>query len=108
MDVDTFSAMLSGKYHIRRHLNERALCLCAAADAKACNLSRNTIYAGIRDMEGEKQHQLDTTEHYRIRKSGGGRKQLPKNNPQILMALNQMVDPVLDKRRYHESFAVDM
>lgn len=107
MDVDTFSTMLSEKYHIlRRHLNERSLRLCAAADArslghggivavaKACDLARNTIYAGIRELEGEKQHQFDTTEHYRIRKSGGGRKQMTKNNPQILMALNQMVDPV--------------
>src|SRR3989338_1562977 len=87
MDVDKFSTMLSGKYHIlRRHLNERSLRLCAAADArslghggivavaKACNLARNTIYAGIRDMEGKKQ--------------------LTKNTPQILTALNQMVNPV--------------
>lgn len=106
-DLDTFPTMLSEKYHsLLRHLNKRSLRLCAVADtcflghggivtgAKACNLAHNTIYAGIRDLEGEKQHQFDTTKHYRIRKSDDGSKQLTKNNPQILMALKQMVDPV--------------
>lgn len=107
MDADTFSSMLAEKYRmLRYHLNEKALRLCAAADArslghggiitvaKACKLARNTIYAGIHELETESQARFDTTESSRIRKAGGGRKQLIKSNPQLLVALDQMVDPV--------------
>ncbi|MBU6391961.1 MAG: ISAzo13 family transposase [Planctomycetota bacterium] len=107
MDADTFSSMLSEKYRILRHrLNEKALRLCAAADArtlgrggivavaKACKLSRNTIYAGIHELETGNRAQFDTTESSRIRKVGGGRKQLIASNPRLLVALDQMVDPV--------------
>lgn len=107
MNADTFSSMLAEKYHmLRYHLNEKALRLCAAADArslghggiitvaKACKLARNTIYAGIHELETESQARFDTTESSRIRKAGGGRKQLIKSNPQLLVALDQMVDPV--------------
>lgn len=107
MDADTFSSMLAEKYRmLRYHLNEKALRLCAAADArslghggiitvaKACKLARNTIYAGIHELETESQARFDTTESSRIRKAGGGRKPLIKSNPQLLVALDQMVDPV--------------
>jgi transposase len=107
MDADTFSSMLAEKYRmLRYHLNEKALRLCAAADArslghggiitvaKACKLARNTIYAGIHELETESQAGFDTTESSRIRKAGGGRKQLIKSNPQLLVALDRMVDPV--------------
>lgn len=60
MNAGTFSSKRAEKYRmLRYHLNEKALRLCAAADArslghggiitveKACQLARNTIYAGI-------------------------------------------------------------
>ena len=111
METDTFCTMLSDKYQIlRRHLNERALRICAAADArclghggiatvsKACNLARNTIYAGIRELSKPDQDHgaaatRDATDT-RIRKSGGGRKRLTHSNPKLLKALDCMVDPV--------------
>lgn len=107
MDADTFSSMLSERYRILRHrLNEKALRLCAAADArtlghggivavaKACELARNTFYAGIHEIETGNRAQFDTPESSRIRKAGGGRKQLITSNPRLLVALDQMVDPV--------------
>jgi transposase len=111
MDTEPFATMLSQKYQIlRRHLNEKALRLCAAADArclghggiatvaKACKLSRNTVYVGIRELSEDngdqaksKSEELGST---RIRKSGGGRKRLAHSDPQLLTALDRMVDPV--------------
>jgi len=111
MDIGPFSDMLSQKYQIlRQHLNERALRICAAADArclghggiaavaKACRLSRTTVHAGVRELM---QGNIDGSDVVvaqvadgRIRKSGAGRKRLAQSNPQLLTALDRMVDPV--------------
>jgi len=86
-------------------MNERALRLCAAADAdslgrggislvsQASGLARNTIYTGIRELASVEQDpgvMLDE----RIRKAGGGRKKVTESDPHLLEALEQLVDPV--------------
>jgi transposase len=92
-------ADLEEKYTaLKPHLNERSLRLCAAADAqqfghggisavaKASGLSRNTIYAGIRELKEE----ASTT---KIRRAGAGRKPLTETDIGILAALNTLIDP---------------
>ena len=85
-------------------LNERSRRLWAAAEAKelgwggvsavsqATTLSRTTITEGIRE--------LDQGEHgpsrasKRIRRPGGGRKPVTETDPELLGALEELVDPV--------------
>jgi hypothetical protein len=64
-----------------------------AAVAQATGLARNTIKTGIREVEDREAHpgqQIDE----RIRRPGGGRKRLSQINPQLLKALEELVDPV--------------
>lgn len=106
MDADKYVAMLPKKYKaLKRHLNERALRLCAAADAEAlgrggvtlvaecCGMARNTIYAGIRDLHGSIPQTTQTGEP-RIRKVGGGRKPLVALDNSLTSDLDRLVDPV--------------
>ena len=87
---------------IRPHLNEASLRLWAANEAlslgyggvsevaRATQLSRTTIHAGIAELESAAvAHQSN-----RIRRRGGGRKKLTDKDPGLLGALNKLVDPV--------------
>jgi DDE family transposase len=63
-----------------------------SAVATATGLSRNTIRAGIRELERARRgtRQVDTE---RVRQPGGGRKPLTATNPQLLAALDALVQP---------------
>ena len=57
---------------------------------RATGMSRNTIKAGIKELSSpaEQQHDLD-----RVRKPGAGRKTLSEKNPQLIEALNKLMEP---------------
>jgi len=90
---------LGEKYAVLKiHLDERSLRLCVAADARligrggigfvsqATGVSRTTISAGLKDLN-------DEVPLNRTRRSGAGRKPLAETNPDIMTALEQLVDP---------------
>jgi transposase len=88
--------------HLAAFLNERSRRLWAATEAsalgyggivavhRATGLSQNTIRTGLRELEIELGTQLDPE---RIRQSGGGRKRVEEQEPEILAALDQLVEP---------------
>ena len=93
-------AALTQKYtSLRPHLNERSLRLCAATDARllghggislvarAAGISRTTIHAGLKELDNNASVE-------NIRRAGAGRKPLAETNPELLIALNKLVDPV--------------
>lgn len=61
--------------------------------AQATGLARNTIKAGMREVEYRTAHP-DAPVDERIRCRGGGRKRLTETDPQLLEALEALVDPV--------------
>src|SRR5436190_16033541 len=79
-------------------MNEKQRRIIAAAEAKSygrggiqtlariTGISRQTIYRGLEDLE--------TAEPTpRVRKPGGGRKKLSQHNPQIIQALEALIEP---------------
>jgi transposase len=86
-------------------LNERALRLWCATEAKnydkqfgrggvmvvhqATAISRPTIYSGLRELKSKRKKTPD-----RVRNIGGGRKSLIKKNPNLLIDLENLVDPL--------------
>ena len=58
--------------------------------AKATGLSRTTIHAGIRELQASRGKPLASG---RSRKAGGGRKPLTFHNPELLQALQKLVEP---------------
>ena len=85
------------------HLNEKQRRILAAAEAKTLGrggiqrvsditgLSRPTIYRGLEDLEEAKGKAPDLA---RVRKLGGGRKKLSSRSPEIVKALEKLIDPV--------------
>jgi len=81
-------------------LDERGMRLWAAAEANACGwggtsavaratgLARSTIGRGRREIE-----RAETRTGGRIRRPGGGRKQLTQSDPTLLTDLERLVDP---------------
>ena len=63
-----------------------------SAVAQATGLARNTIKAGMREVERRAAHPGEAVED-RIRRQGGGRKRLTETDPQLLAALEALVDP---------------
>ena len=57
--------------------------------AEATGMSRTTIQAGIKELD-----QLPEDEPERLRSPGGGRKPLTTHDPDLLAALEKLVDPV--------------
>ncbi len=84
---------------LNRYLNERQRRLVAAADARflgpggiakvarATGLSRTTLHKAVRELEGNE------VPPERVRKAGGGRKSKAGQNPELVKALEQFVDP---------------
>jgi hypothetical protein len=63
------------------------------AVAEATGLAWNTIRAGMRELDHRAAHPDEPVED-RIRRSGAGRKRLTETDPQLLAALEALVDPV--------------
>jgi hypothetical protein len=84
-------------------LNERSRRLGAATEAKALGyggqtlvakatgMSRNSVHVGLRELE----HTANdlTRAHKRVRRPGGGRKQLIEHDPLLLAHLDALVEP---------------
>ena len=98
-------ATLRKKFRILRDvLDERGRRVWAAAEAnslprggvslvaQATGLSRSTIHAGIRELKAGRGKLLPAG---RIRRAGGGRKPLTFHQPDLLKALEQLVEPLL-------------
>jgi transposase len=97
-------ATLRKKFRILRDvLDERGRRVWAAAEAnalphggislvaKATGLSRSTIHAGIRELKAGRGKPVASG---RIRRAGGGRKPLTFHQPDLLRALEQLVEPL--------------
>ncbi len=97
-------AVVRKKYRVLRDvLDERGRRVWAAAEAsslprggvslvaQATGLSRTTIHAGIRELQEGKGKPLAAG---RSRRAGGGRKPLTFHHPQLLRALEQLVEPL--------------
>lgn len=81
-------------------LNEKQRRILAAAEARAygrggiqavsevTGISRQTIYNGIKDLE------VGNTSD-RVRKPGGGRKKISDKNPELIEALEDIIEPVV-------------
>jgi len=64
-----------------------------SAVSRATKLSRTTITAGVRELKDRGENPGERTSS-RIRRSGGGRKQITQSDPGIMGALERLVDPV--------------
>jgi hypothetical protein len=62
--------------------------------AEATGLSRATIRAGLRELSTPRSLDVSAEAGERLRRPGGGRRALIENDPQLLQALEQLVDPV--------------
>ncbi len=62
------------------------------AVAKATGLAWNTVKAGVRELN-QRAERPDELVEERIRRHGGGRKRLTETDPQLLQALETLVDP---------------
>ena len=97
----TTTAMRAKYKSLSTQLDERALRLCAAADArmlgyggvsfvaKAAGLSRTTLYSGASEQSSEEPSELG-----RIRRPGGGRKSKTERDETLLRDLDRLLDPV--------------
>jgi transposase len=98
-------ATLRKKFRLLRDvLDERGRRVWAAAEAnslprggvslvaQATGLSRSTIHAGIRELKAGRGKPLPAG---RIRRAGGGRKPLTYHQPNLLKALEQLVEPLV-------------
>lgn len=63
------------------------------ATAEATGLAWNTIKTGMRELKYRVTHPDEPTSE-RVRRLGGGRKRLTETDPQLLTALEALVDPV--------------
>jgi len=61
--------------------------------SSATGLARNTIAAGIEELEHRQAHPQEAVD-VRIRRPGGGRKPLTQTDPGLQQALEALVDPV--------------
>jgi transposase len=90
---------------ISSYLNERSVRIWCATEArnynkifgaggvtvvhKATDISRPTIYAGLRELKSKKKIRQGV-----IRKVGGGRKKITNENPSLLADLESLVEPL--------------
>jgi len=99
--MDTITT-LQRKYEVLvTHLDERARRIWAATEAdalgyggvslvaRATGISRRAIHKGLKELST-----VDTVPVSRIRKSGGGRKSLCEQQPDLLTKLEQLVEPL--------------
>lgn len=104
---NTITQTLSAKFApLEPFLDERTRRLWAAVEARtlgrggimrvaeATGLSRATIRAGLRELTPPRSSHVPLEAGERLRRPGGGRRALIENDPQLLQALEQLVDPV--------------
>jgi hypothetical protein len=60
--------------------------------AVATGLARNTVAAGVRELT-QRSEQADLMVDVRLRRPGGGRKRISEVDPQVLHALEELVNP---------------
>jgi Rhodopirellula transposase DDE domain len=95
--------IIKAKYsHLEPFLNERSRRLWAATEAsalgfggilavqRATGLSRNTISAGLKELSNSSEVPLDPS---LMRRSSGGRKRVEARDPELLSALDSLVEP---------------
>jgi hypothetical protein len=87
-------------------MNERLRRLWVAAEAQflgrggitlvseATGVAHTTIRRGIRELAEQSEHAQSAMGASRIRKSGGGRKQIIARDPELMEALESLLDPV--------------
>ena len=61
--------------------------------AESTGLSRDTVLAGLREIQGRREP-VQRAEGLRLRRSGGGRKSLRERDPVLRVALERKLDPV--------------
>jgi Rhodopirellula transposase DDE domain len=64
-----------------------------SAVAVATGLARNTVATGVRELT-DRDEQFDLTIGVGLRRPGGGRKRITEVDPQVLSALEELVNPV--------------
>src|SRR5271155_2594491 len=64
-----------------------------SAGARATGFARDTIQLGLRELDYRQQHPEEPTPD-RLRKPGGGRKQLIATDPALASALEALVEPL--------------
>jgi transposase len=101
-DDENFQAMQARLADLLPRLNERDRRLVLGAEAKswgrggitavhnATGVSRTTIQAGIADLSGDPGEE-DSSD--RVRRPGGGRKKAEVNNPELVDALDRLIEP---------------
>jgi len=62
--------------------------------AEATGLSRQTIRAGLKDLDAQSPSAAAETTHERLRRAGGGCRPLVAHDPSLLEALEKLLDPV--------------
>jgi len=84
------------------HLNEKQRRILAAAEAQALGyggiqqiseitgISRPTLYRGLKDLEEADDKKVDIS---RVRGPGGGRKKVSDEQPELLVALEELIEP---------------
>ncbi len=84
------------------HLNEKQRRILAAAEAHALGygriqqiseitgISRPTLYRGLKDLEEADDKAVDIS---RVRGPGGGRKNMSDEQPELLVALEELIEP---------------
>ena len=87
-------------------MNERMLRLWTAAEAKligwggvtivsrATGIAHTTIRRGIRELDQQAQQPAAPAGQKRIRRPGGGRKKITRSDPELLAALESLIDPL--------------
>ncbi len=106
VDPDTLALVRQKYKRLSPVMNEKVQRQWAAAEAlglahggialvaQATGLSRTTIAAGIRELQGGQQGATpETSGTERVRRRGGGRKSVVQHDPAVLEALEALVEP---------------
>jgi hypothetical protein len=64
-----------------------------SAISRATGMSRNTILSGVRELEQRRQQPEEPVSNY-LRRAGAGRKPITHTDPELMHALESLVDPV--------------
>lgn len=100
MSIDKKTALKIKLSGILPYMNEKQRRVIVAAEAKAygyggvlnlaeiTGMSRQTIYRGLEDLKSKKK------DFSRVRNAGGGRKKMMDEDPDLVVAIEALIDPV--------------